>query len=143
MDSKTTPEIIISTISQVEKNYSQFVKTRFNAVKLKGVYCKLLSALAEQDGGTQLDLVNKTGIKAPTVSITLREMEKLGYVTRHTDDSDLRKTHVFLTDKGRQANEIGEKTIADANCAVVNNISDEDLQSFIRVLNVINSNVKK
>lgn len=49
----------------------------------------------------QLDIVNLTHLKPPTVSTLLRRMEEEGYVTRVTDEKDKRAIRVALSVKGR------------------------------------------
>ena len=94
-----------SVIKQINDLYIQKIRKETEAAGIKNAYRPLLSALYAKDGGTQLSLAERTGIKAPTVSITLRKMEKEGMVERAVDESDLRKTHVFLTEKGKEITE--------------------------------------
>lgn len=133
---------IISDLAVLSKDYSEKLKKELEKEGLKVLYCRLLSALAEEDGGTQLSLVERTGIKAPTVSIMLRKMEKLGYVARKVDDYDLRKTHVTLTDKGRQADALAKDKIKQMQEKTFSGISDGDLDVFCNVLNTVLDNLK-
>ena len=133
---------IISDLAVLSKDYSEKLKKELEKEGLKVLYCRLLSALAEEEGGTQLSLVERTGIKAPTVSIMLRKMEKLGYVARKVDDYDLRKTHVTLTDKGRQADALAKDKIKQMQEKTFSGISDGDLDVFCNVLNTVLDNLK-
>lgn len=49
----------------------------------------------------QLDIVNLTHLKPPTVSTLLHRMEEEGYVTRVADEKDKRAIRVALSEKGR------------------------------------------
>jgi DNA-binding MarR family transcriptional regulator len=133
---------IVSELASLSKNYGEKLKNELERDGLKILYCRLLSALAEEDGGTQLSLVERTGIKAPTVSIMLRQMEKLGLVLRKVDDYDLRKTHVNLTEKGREADKAAKDRIVQMQKNTFGNISEEDLKVFCNVLNTISGNLK-
>ena len=53
---------------------------------------------------TQLELVKAAHLKPPTVSVTLANMEKDGYITRRTGETDRRQSLVYLTDKGKGVN---------------------------------------
>jgi MarR family transcriptional regulator, organic hydroperoxide resistance regulator len=59
----------------------------------------LLSALWGEDGITQSDLVERLGIRSPTVSKALTRLERAGYVRREIDAN--RSRRVFLTPAGR------------------------------------------
>lgn len=133
---------IISTLSSFSRSYTEKLKKELKAVGIKSAYCKLLSALAEKDGGTQLSLVNRTDLKAPTVSIVLRKMEKEGLVRRKTDDVDLRRTHVFLTDKGKNADKLAKGVVDDLQNRMFSHVSQDDMKVFIKVLNEMNSVIK-
>ena len=133
---------IVSELASLSKNYGEKLKNELERDGLKILYCRLLAALAEEDGGTQLSLVERTGIKAPTVSIMLRQMEKLGLVLRKVDDYDLRKTHVNLTEKGREADKAAKDRIVQMQKNTFGNISEEDLKIFCSVLNTISGNLK-
>ncbi len=133
---------IISELSALSKSYSEKLKKELEKEGLKVLYCRLLSALAEEDGGTQLSLVERTDIKAPTVSIMLRKMEKLGLVERKVDDYDLRKTHVMLTEKGRAADALAKNTIKQLQADVFGAVSEDDLKIFCGVLNTISGSLK-
>ena len=133
---------IIAELNSLSKNYADKLKKGLEKEGLKILYCRLLSALAEEDGGTRLSLVERTGIKAPTVSIMLRKMEKLGLVSRKVDDYDLRKTHVRLTDAGRQANAAAKESIQKIQKETFASLSDEQIDAFCSVLKVISDNLK-
>lgn len=133
---------IISELSNLSKGYSEKLKKELEKEGLKILYCRLLSALAEEDGGTQLSLVERTDIKAPTVSIMLRKMEKLGLVARKVDDYDLRKTHVMLTEKGRTADALAKNTVNRLQKDVFGSVSEEDLEVFCNVLKTVSDGLK-
>jgi DNA-binding MarR family transcriptional regulator len=59
----------------------------------------LLSALWSEDGITQAELVDRLGIRSPTVSKALTRLERVGYVRREIDAQ--RSRRVFLTPAGR------------------------------------------
>lgn len=62
----------------------------------------VMSHLAVKDSMGQLEIVELTRLKAPTVSTLLRRMEAEGYITRVTDEKDKRAIRVALSDKGRE-----------------------------------------
>ncbi len=71
------------------------------SIGLSGGMRRIIFELAHNDGITQLELARITHLKPPTVSVALGKMEKEGLVSRNPDKSDLRKTLVHLTEKGR------------------------------------------
>ena len=61
----------------------------------------VMAHLAVNESLGQLDIVNLTHLKPPTVSTLLRRMETEGYVTRVSDARDKRANRVALSEKGR------------------------------------------
>jgi DNA-binding MarR family transcriptional regulator len=64
-----------------------------------------LRVLWEEDGLTQRELAERTGMREPTAVIALRGMEQAGWITRARDAADRRKVHVRLTPRGRALRE--------------------------------------
>ena len=61
----------------------------------------VMAHLAVNGSLGQLDIVNLTHLKPPTVSTLLRRMEEEGYITRIADTKDKRAIRVALSEKGR------------------------------------------
>lgn len=51
---------------------------------------------------TQREIADKLGVSPPTVAVAVKRMESAGLVHRQTDESDLRKNWISLTDKGKR-----------------------------------------
>lgn len=129
-------------IKEISNLYTLRVRIEAENLGIRNAYRTLLSQLYVKDGGTQLELADKTGMKAPTVSITLRKMEKDGLVDRVVDEKDLRKTHVYLTDKGKKTTEDLKAAIDRINEGFVKGLSDEEKDKFIERLEYIKSFLK-
>ena len=129
-------------IKDISRLYTLRVRIEAENLGIKNAYRALLTQLYIKDGGTQLSLAEKTGMKAPTISITLRKMEKEGLVNRIVDESDLRKTHVFLTEKGKQTTEALNRSIDKINDDFVKGLSADEKEFFIKTLENIKSGLK-
>lgn len=128
--------------NEIARMYKLRVRIEAENLGVKNAYRVLLSTLYVKDGGTQLSLAEKTGMKAPTISITLRKMEKEGLVRRVVDENDLRKTHVYLSDKGRETTERLNEGINGINNIFVEGMSDEEADFFIRSLERIKASMR-
>ncbi len=101
----------------------------------------LLVELAKRDGVTQKDLAKATSLKAPTISVALKKLEEEGYVSRKTDEHDLRATRVYLTKKGREIDERIRCTIRNEEARASRGIEAEEKETLIRLLLKIKSNL--
>ena len=98
----------------------------------------ILMELAKRDGVTQLDLANATGLKAPTTSGALQKLEREGYVSRKTDEYDLRATRFLV-----KLMEDARRAIREEEARASRGIAAEDLETLIRLLLRIKSNLSE
>ena len=61
----------------------------------------LLFALYEQDGRNPHSLAQALHIRPATATVMINRLEKNGLVEKRPDDTDLRKTRVYLTARGK------------------------------------------
>ena len=90
---------------------------------------------------TQLDLVKRTHLKAPTVSVTLRKMEAAGLVTRETDQTDQRQTRVKITESGKRMDKLLKQNIKKTEDIFVRGISEADCQTLKSILLRMRENI--
>ena len=63
----------------------------------------LLFLLNKEDGHSQKDLAMRLHIKASTINVMIRRMEKENLIQRRQDHEDQRISRVYITNKGREA----------------------------------------
>lgn len=66
----------------------------------------LFSAEAAGERWSQRDVARRMRISPATVAVSLKTMERDGYVERAADERDQRRNRVSLTEKGRRAVEV-------------------------------------
>lgn len=101
----------------------------------------IIICLAHGDGITQLDLVKKTHLSPPTVSITVKKLEKQGYISRVSDTEDQRAVRVYLTDKGRQLDNSARDTIHNINNILMQGITPEQTEILTQLLGHMRDNL--
>lgn len=131
----------VESINEVSYLYGELVCGEMDKIGLRYSYRHILKPLMENKTLTQLELVNLTGQKAPTVSITLRNMENDGIIRREKNSSDRRETHVCITEKGKRMYKKVINSLDKADEKVVENISESELEAFLTVLEKMKSNL--
>lgn len=131
---KPTPMMILNEVShlmidRIRSNHDELFAQR--SIRL------LVMELARRDGRTQLELVNATHLKAPTVSVAMQKLEKEGIVTRRPDEYDQRATRVFLTEKGREADNRTRQSVHDAEEIAMAQLSEEERETLAKLLGKI------
>lgn len=118
----------LQTVYDIYKLVEKYVCSEMSKYGMKSSYKSILPALARKDGVTQLDIVKATGLKAPTVSTTLRSMELAGFVRREKYENDMRATLVFLTQKGAELDKKMKSTVRKAEKILGNGFNEEELK---------------
>ncbi|NLU11131.1 MAG: MarR family transcriptional regulator [Tepidanaerobacter acetatoxydans] len=136
-----------------ESNYALFLEiARLHYLKThrsfqkRGVYPgqpPLLFALYKDDGQSQAELAQSLKIKAPTVTIMLKRMEKSGIVKRVQDEIDQRVMRVYLTEYGRKLCKSIYKEIQCIEERMFSGLSEEEKSMLNRLFKKIRDNLKE
>ena len=103
----------------------------------------MLMHLSRNDGATQSELARVTKMKAPTISVALRNMEADGLVERVSDGDDGRVTHVYITEKGRQVDGENLARFMQVDSIMMEDISKEEAAAMIATLCKMRDNLAK
>ena len=87
-----------------------------------------------EDGVSQYQLVNKTHLKPPTVSLTLQNMERDGLIERRVNREDLRQTLVYLTPAGRALEERFRQSIDAVDAQISDSVTAEEQATLMKIL---------
>ena len=101
----------------------------------------VISFLATGDGVTQLDLVNATHLRPPTISVILKKLEEDGIVERRRDENDLRSVRVYLSEKGREMDRRNIKKIKQVEAVALDGLSDGEKELAMALLGRIRDNL--
>lgn len=132
-------EPLLAGITDVGYKFACAVYDQMDKIGIKPTYCKIMDFLYGIESSTQLKLVNSTELKAPTVSLVLREMEKKGLVVREKHNEDRRETYVSLTDKGRKLYQKHCNAVNQIQSKLMRGINESDREAVQRVLGIISS----
>lgn len=133
----------IRSVNDASFLFGYFVGKELEKIGMRASYRHVMKPLMENDGLTQLDLVKITKLKAPTISITLRNMEREGIVRREKNDNDRRETHVFITEKGREMHAKILEAFDSAEKVMLAGISEKELSALGKTLAKMEENLKK
>lgn len=88
---------------------SKMIRRKFNeAVSEEGLFSgqqHIILLLKNNEGLTVGQIAEAIGVATATASVSVKRMEKAGFITRGFDESDARITKLYLTEKGYRATE--------------------------------------
>lgn len=97
-------------------------------------YRATLMFIAHHPGASQKAVAEHNRVTSAAVSQTVRDMIADGYLYREADSDDLRASRLFLTEKGRAADDrLRDKVIAAEN-AVREALTAEELDATVSIL---------
>ncbi len=134
---------VCAKIERVYGIYSEKVDEITEKLCIRQCYMPLFKPLMENAALTQLELVHMTGLKAPTVSISIRNMEAEGFVVRHKSVNDRREVHVEITEKGKALYSEFLNSVNKLNEQMFSGISADSVRAAIEMYEQMEKNLKK
>jgi DNA-binding MarR family transcriptional regulator len=101
----------------------------------------VMSLLAMNDGLKQRELVERTHLRAPTVSVIIRRMVEEGLAEQRPDQKDGRVTRVYLTERGRRTDSENIQKIKSMDARGLRGLSGEECQHLMGLLGRIRDNL--
>ena len=101
----------------------------------------LLRLIFEYPGLNQRELAERLNIKPPTVAVSIKRLEKAGFVERKQDENNLRISRIYLTDKGTEVMELGREIIAEEEKTALQDFTPEEKTLLLEFLKRIKYNL--
>lgn len=127
-------------------SYRSFNRLVGRRIANSGVYQsqhQLLMKLGHNPNCSQIELADKMNISPAAVAVSLKKLEKGGYIVRKTSQEDSRFKQVEITGKGR---EVIEKSIEWFDCMeqeIFEVFSDEELEQCKQYLERIHKRLNQ
>lgn len=134
--------ISIAAVNEASYLFGAYVCRELEKIGMRYSYRHVLKPLMEHESLTQLELVNITGLKAPTISITLRNMEREGIVSRNKNETDRRETHVAITEKGKKMYKKVLEVLAKAEEKMLEGMNERELKAMRSALEKMSNNLR-
>jgi DNA-binding MarR family transcriptional regulator len=134
MKDKTIDYILRATWQAVARMYNEEA-SNYGGTMATGF---VLLSLDKDKGTPSTALGPKMGMEATSLTRTLKTMEEKGLIIRKKNPFDGRGVLIYITEFGKEKRELSKTTVLKFNETIRQNISDEQLQHFIEVSEVIN-----
>lgn len=133
MKEKTIDYVLRATWMAVSKMYNEEAG---KAGSTMATGFALLS-IDPENGTPSTSLGPKMGMEATSLSRILKTMEEKGLIVRKRNPNDGRSVLIHLTDFGREMRDYSKRVVLRFDEAVKENVSEEDMKTFIEVANTI------
>ncbi len=133
MKEKTIDYILRTTWLTVQKMYNEEA-AKFESTMATGF---TLLSIDPEKGTPSTALGPKMGMEATSLSRILKTMEKRELIERHPNPDDGRGVIITLTEFGREKRNYSKEKVLTFNEAIKNSVSEEKLNHFYEVAEVI------
>ncbi|WP_320815646.1 MarR family winged helix-turn-helix transcriptional regulator [Flavobacterium sp.] len=134
MKDKTIDYILRATWQAVARMYNEEA-SKYGATMATGF---ALLSIDREKGTPSTSLGPKMGMEATSLTRTLRSMEERGLIIRKKNPSDGRGVLIHLTEEGLDKRELSKNTVLNFNESIKKHVTEEQLQNFIEVSEIIN-----
>ena len=139
------------TISFELRFINNQIKRRINSIPIlqnndiKGIYGHVIGFLSENAHKDvyQKDIEEHLSIRRSSVTSLLNQMEKAGFIERHSVDGDGRLKRVALTQKSLDIHGSIECELSKIEIKLREGTTEDDLDTLFRLLDKIKNNVEK
>lgn len=124
-------EGLFHTLYRMHHGYMRYELERRGLRKLSNP--KILFYLRMRHGQepvTQTEIAHRLGITPPTVATSIKRMERAGLLTKVTDEEDLRRNHIALTEHGVQLVDECVQAEESVSRQIFKNFSPEDREAL-------------
>lgn len=125
---------------------SKYLRKVFNeAMAQEGLFSgqeDILLYLELQEGLSLIELAKELGVAPATASISVKRMEKSGFIEKKPDETDARITRLYLTEKGRRAPENIRKKMDALEAILTETMSREESELITSLLDKTIENFK-
>lgn len=124
---------------------------RYSAVNFKkfmehGIHpgqLPVLKTVYGHEGISLRDLAMELHVKPPTVTVTVKRLEKAGMVSKKTDPEDLRVSRIYLTEKGKNSMEESLKLLNENAQILTRGFSSEEIDMLCGYFKRMTDNLVK
>ena len=134
MKDKTIDYILRATWQAVSRMYNEEA-SKFDGSMAIGF---ALLSIDREAGTPSTAISSRMGMEATSLTRTLKALEEKGLILRTKNPEDGRGVLIYLTDFGKQMRAQSKETVLKFNESIRKNISEEKLQNFIEVADIIN-----
>ena len=103
----------------------------------------MLKLLQREDGISQRSISKRLGIQPPTVTVSLKRMEKMELIRREPDEKDQRVLRVYLTEKGRTVITDVQKTLKKNEEKMLTGLTESEICLLKRFLRQMRENLQQ
>ncbi|MDD2424946.1 MAG: MarR family transcriptional regulator [Bacteroidales bacterium] len=127
----------ISHLSNFMAQTEEEVKERINSAGITQTQMHHIETVGELANPTVTELAKALGLSKPTVTVAVDRLIEKECICRIRSDIDRRQTHLHLTEKGKELNQIHHLAHIMIARNIIKNLTQDEIESFIKIVEKI------
>lgn len=103
----------------------------------------IVLSLVNNEGMTVSELAKSLNISAATASVSVKRMEKSGFITKRPDEKDARITRLYPTERAKQAPDIIKSKMDSLESIITSGLTQEEIMQLSDLLDRASKNMSK
>ena len=104
---------------------------------------RLLMEISRNPSASQKDIARSMDVSAATIAVSLKKLEKGGYIKKEMDEGDNRLNQITITEKGNRVVEQSKQIFDSIDRMVFEGFNEAEKSSLLVLLQKLNSNLVK
>ncbi len=123
---------LINLFRHADQSIKRVIRKKLEGTGVYRSQHRLLMILGSHPDSSQTELAEKMDISPAAVAVTLKKLERGGYISRQCLAEDNRMNHVGMTEKGQEAIDKSIICFREIEEAVFQGFSQEEMELFYR-----------
>ncbi|GFN36649.1 MarR family winged helix-turn-helix transcriptional regulator [Tepidimicrobium xylanilyticum] len=102
---------------------------------------RLLMEISHTQNVSQKDIASSMGISAATIAVSLKKLEKGGYIKKEIDEGDNRLNQITITEKGKKVVEQSKQIFDSTDQKVFGGFTEEEKFTLFTLLQKLEANL--
>lgn len=104
---------------------------------------RLLMSIYHNQNVSQKDIAAAMDVSPATIAVSLKKLEKGGYIKRETDTGDNRLNQITITEKGNRVVEQSKRIFESADKRIFEGFTESEKNTLAALLEKLSSNLAK
>lgn len=143
-DSFDSPEHrLVEKYIRVTRLHRHMIEHRLDGTGVYRSQHQILMFVSDNPNVSQKELARLYGVSGATIAVSLKKLEKGGYIRRVVDQDDNRFNQICITEKGRKVVEDSFRIFRSMESCMFEGFSEHDRNVFGELLDRIYGNMKR
>lgn len=138
---KSPEHRLISQYMEIMKLHRTILEREFNKTGVYRSQHQILMYLSDHSQASQKEIADRHHVSTSTIAVSLKKLEKGGYISRIVDQSDNRYNQINLTDRGRQVVEKSRVFFQMMEESMFRDFNQEDFKVMEQLFDKLNRNL--